>query len=148
MEFFPYTEGYKDACLALFDANCPQYFAENERADYAQFLDPVPDGYRVGVINDAVTAAYGMRVDEMTARARIVWIMVAPSSAGSGVGTEMMNNAKSFAVEASAPVIDIAASHLSAPFFAKHGAVVLSETQDAWGQGMHRVDMELALPSG
>ncbi|WP_082869079.1 GNAT family N-acetyltransferase [Oleiphilus sp. HI0125] len=117
------------------------FFAENERADYAQFLDAVPDGYRVGVIKDAVTAAYGMRVDE-TARARIVWIMVAPSSAGSGVGTEIMNNAKSFAVEASAPVIDIAASHLSAPFFAKHGAVVLSETQDDWGQGMLRVDMD------
>jgi hypothetical protein len=37
--------------------------------------------------------------------------------------------------------VKIAASHLSAPFFAKFGAVPLRTTDDGWGPGMHRVDM-------
>ena len=41
--------------------------------------------------------------------------------------------------------IDIAASHLSAPFFTKFGASTLSETPNGWGQGMHKVDMEIVL---
>jgi hypothetical protein len=41
--------------------------------------------------------------------------------------------------------IDIAASHKSAAFFARYGAVELRRTQDGWGPGMDRVDMELRL---
>ncbi|CCQ10838.1 hypothetical protein PALB_17120 [Pseudoalteromonas luteoviolacea B = ATCC 29581] len=42
-------------------------------------------------------------------------------------------------------VIDIAASHLSAPFFEKFGEKTIKEITDGWGLDMHRVDMELLL---
>jgi hypothetical protein len=41
--------------------------------------------------------------------------------------------------------IDIAASHLSAPFFTRFGAKEVRCTKDGWGAGMHRVDMLLPL---
>ena len=39
--------------------------------------------------------------------------------------------------------VSIAASHKSAPFFARFGARIVETTPDGWGPGMHRVDMEL-----
>ena len=57
----------------------------------------------------------------------------------------MMNYAKKMAVDHNVNVIDIAASHLSAPFFAKFGAMIIKEIKDGWGLNMHRIDMELLL---
>jgi hypothetical protein len=42
-------------------------------------------------------------------------------------------------------MLDVAASQHSAPFFARFGARELARTDDGWGPGMHRVDMELPL---
>jgi hypothetical protein len=44
--------------------------------------------------------------------------------------------------------IRIAASHRSAPFFARFGAETVRETPDGWGPGMHRIDMELTVHAG
>lgn len=38
LTFRPYTQADRDSCIGLFDANCPEYFAANERADYEAFL--------------------------------------------------------------------------------------------------------------
>ena len=56
-----------------------------------------------------------------------------------------MTEARRLAKAAGKQVIDIAASHLSAPFFARFGANEVSFTREGWGPAMHRVDMELAL---
>jgi hypothetical protein len=41
------------------------------------------------------------------------------------------------------PRLHIAASHKSAPFFAKFGAQELTTIVNGWGPAMHRVDMLL-----
>ena len=57
----------------------------------------------------------------------------------------MVSYAKKMAKDSNMKVIDIAASHLSAPFFEKFGAKTIKEITDGWGLDMHRVDMELLL---
>jgi hypothetical protein len=57
----------------------------------------------------------------------------------------MMHHAKEILLGKNVDVVDIAASHLSEPFFTKFGAVRTGFENDGWGQGMHRVDMELRL---
>jgi hypothetical protein len=42
-------------------------------------------------------------------------------------------------------IVRISASHKSAPFFERFGAEPTSVTEDGWGPGMHRVQMELQL---
>lgn len=37
--FRPFSSKYRTTCLALFDANCPEFFEPNERADLEAFLD-------------------------------------------------------------------------------------------------------------
>mgnify|MGYP004128444723 CR=1 FL=1 len=38
MEIVGYTHTHRAACLKLFDLNCPEYFAPNERTFYESFL--------------------------------------------------------------------------------------------------------------
>ncbi|WP_242112849.1 hypothetical protein [Luteimonas aquatica] len=42
------------------------------------------------------------------------------------------------------PTLHISASHKSAPFFARFGALETARVPDGWGPGMHRVEMRLA----
>jgi GNAT superfamily N-acetyltransferase len=140
--FVPYARAHRDACLALFDEHCPEFFAANERDEYAAFLDACPDGYFVALENGDVIAAFGLIDAGATARRRINWILVARQTQGRGMGGEMMRDARRRAAAAGARVIDIAASHKSAPFFAKFGARAVRHIPDGWGPGMHRVDME------
>ena len=140
-----YDEFYFHSCLKLFDENCPSYFAENEKEDYIDFLKVNPPGYFVGTIESCIVSAFGLIAELDASRGRLSWILASPESKGKGLGGKMMAFVKNSAIEKELVAIDIAASHLSAPFFKKFGAEELKKTNDGWGQGMHRIDMELKL---
>ena len=142
--FRPYTSADREACLAIFDANCPTFFAPNERADYVSFLGAGPDGYEVCEVAGRVVAAFGL-VDDDVKGVNLNWIMIDPGSQGLGIGSATMKRVLSRGGASQSSLIKIAASHKSAPFFAKFGAVVKLHTEDGWGPGMDRVDMELHL---
>jgi len=139
-----YAAGDTAACLALFDRNCPTYFAPNERADFAAYLAAWAPDYRVCERGGAVVAAFGVAIGS-AGRARLNWIMVDPAAHGGGIGAAILAEARQAARRAGAEVIDIAASHLSAPFFARFEAQEAGRVEDGWGPGMHRVDMVLEL---
>ncbi|HWI87197.1 MAG TPA: GNAT family N-acetyltransferase [Sphingomonas sp.] len=141
--FTPYTPPHRAACLALFDANCPRFFAPNERADYAGFLEGAVSDYWVLLEGDEAVAAFGLISPRTPERLSLTWIMVQPRRQGTGLGRAIMMAIRVRA--GAARVIDIAASHLSAPFFARFGARDTGRIADGWGPGMHRVDMELWL---
>lgn len=142
--FRPYTGADRDACLAIFQANCPGFFVPSERVDYKRFLDAVPDGYEVCEIAGRVVAAFGL-VDDDAKDVNLNWIMIDPGSQGVGIGSAIMKRVLSLGGASQSSLIKIAASHKSAPFFARFGAVVKLHTKDGWGSGMDRVDMELHL---
>jgi len=143
--FDAYQPRLKSACLRLFDANCPAFFAPNEREAYAAFLDRAAPGYFTMQVDGEVIAAFGLLQEAAPARRRLSWIMVHPDRQGEGVGQRIIAAASERCAAAGASAIDIAASHLSAPFFARHGATIIHTTPDGWGPDMHRVDMELLL---
>ncbi|MEM7455601.1 MAG: GNAT family N-acetyltransferase [Planctomycetota bacterium] len=145
-----YAAGDFDDCLRIFDANCPEFFAENERADYVSFLRESGEEYRVCFTDGRACGAFGLLDDKSDGHAarRLNWIMIDPAFQGMGLGTAIMSRAISMAVESGAALIRIAASHKSAPFFARFNATVVKTTEDGWGKGMHRVDMELRVDGG
>ena len=130
--------------MAIFEANCPEFFSPNERSDYLSFLNETTEGYEVGEIDGRVIAAFGWESDSNDGL-RLNWIMVDPDSKGSGIGVAMMNRVIDQAKAMRSSQIGIATTHLAAPFFAKFGAVAVGRTEDGWGPGMHRVDMELKM---
>jgi GNAT superfamily N-acetyltransferase len=144
ISFRPYTSLDQQACLVLFDANCPQYFAPNERGDYAAFLDHAPQSYEVALVASRVAGAYGLTIDH-TGNHRLNWILLDPDVRGMGIGSTMMSRVAAQAKALGCKRIKIAASHLSAPFFVRFGAIIVAETEHGWGPGMHRHDMELSL---
>ena len=139
-----FTGAEKLACLALFDANCPQFFAPNERLDYVEFLDASPLSYELCLINGEVVGAFGLSGNGLQQNS-LNWILLNPNFQGMGIGSSIMNRISAVAHQAGVRLVKIAASHKSAPFFAKFGAIEIAAMKNGWGPGMHRIDMELHL---
>lgn len=140
-DFTSYSCEDREACLAVFDQNCPDFFAPNERAGYARFLDAVGAGYRVCRRDGKIVGAFGLIPGSTSDEARLNWILLSPSAQGAGVGRAIMTEAAAQAAARGIVQVAIAASHRSAPFFARFGAEEQTRTEDGWGPGMHRVDM-------
>jgi GNAT superfamily N-acetyltransferase len=131
-------------CLDVFDANCPEFFAPNERDDYERFLGSAPSTYEVCELGGRVVGAFGLFDDGVDEKS-LNWILLDPQTHGVGLGKKMMERVVFLAGKSKALQVKIAASHKSAPFFAKFGATIISTTTDGWGPGMHRLDMVLLL---
>jgi len=141
--------------MHIFDENCPTYFAENERQDFSDFLASNPSQYKLGLSSEPkeegrIISGFGLMFDQSKInsddkRGRLSWILVSSNTQGLGIGSAMMEFVISAAMDESLIAIDIAASHLSAPFFVRFGANTLCETPNGWGEGMHKVDMEIIL---
>jgi GNAT superfamily N-acetyltransferase len=136
----PYDESDQRDCLALFDANCPEYFDPGERADYVQFLDERPAGYEVCLQGRNIVGAFG--VCESTEGGRALrWILISPASQGQGVGTAMMARALETGRASGETALHIAASQKSAPFFARFGAHAVATCPRGWGPTLDRIEM-------
>ena len=142
IEFRPYRPADKADCLAIFDANCPAYFAPNERDDYEEFLGDCGERYEICLCSGKIGGAFGLFFGPGN-KASLNWILLNPSLQGRGIGRSVMKRIQAQASGGGAQLILIAASHKSAPFFARFGAREIDTTRDGWGPGMHRVDMEL-----
>lgn len=140
--FRGYQPADRDACVALFDANCPASFAANERADYVNFLSTATDNYELCLIDRQLVGAYGLAPHSSGGLA-LRWIVLAPHLHGHGLGTHIMVRVLETLRAGRIPRLHIAASHKSAPFFAKFGAQELRTIVNGWGPAMHRVDMLL-----
>jgi len=142
--FTPYSPLDKEGCLDLFDKNCPEFFAPNEREDYLLFLDSNPPGYEVCRVGGDMAGGLGLKVKNSN-QGYLNWILIAPRFQGMGIGSAMMRRIMAQGKALSLDIIKIPTSHKAAPFFAGFGAIRVSETKDGWGPGMHRVEMELRL---
>ena len=139
--FRPCVAADVETCLELFDANCPEFFAPNEREDYAAFLGNRPAGYELCLVDGEAVGAFGL-VDDGSGCKHLNWILLDPRSQGMGVGSAIMRRVEALSHASGSALVRIAASHKSAPFFARFGAITLATTPNGWGPGMHRVDME------
>jgi len=142
--FRPYCNTDYQACTDIFDANCPEFFAPNERQDYESFLENVPEGYEVCEADGFILGAYGL-VGDGKNKMVLNWILLDPHKQGDGIGSKIMERVLHVGRTSKAKKVRIAASHKSAAFFARFGATTTSSTRDGWGPGMDRVDMELPL---
>ena len=143
--FRHYGEADFDECLALFDANCPEFFAPSERLDYEAFLASHPPGYQVVRVGEKMVGAFGFESGANQDRGRLGWILVNPTLHREGLGREMLAKIRQEAEVRGVKTLDIAASHKSCNFFARFGAIEVQRIPNGWGPGMHRVEMEWFL---
>jgi GNAT superfamily N-acetyltransferase len=143
LTFQEYQPADRDACLALFDANCPAFFAANERTDYLEFLFTAVGSYELCLSDRTLVGAYGLAPHRSGGLA-LRWILLAPLVQGRGLGSRIMARVLDRVRSSGASPLHIAASHKSAPFFARFGAQEVATIVNGWGPAMHRVDMVLA----
>ena len=144
MRFKEYTPSDYEACLELFELNCPSYFAEEEREDYKQYLGSNSDEYLLGYQDNSLVCCFGIGNISKDV-ASLTWIMVHPEHHRGGYGSAMMSHFFSRVKANSKQRVLIATSQHAEAFFRKYGAERLKFTEDGWGQGMHRIDMQISL---
>ena len=142
--FRPYCRADHKTCTEIFDANCPEFFAPNERQEYEEFLERVSGEYEVCEIDGMVLGAFGLSVNGEDTKT-LNWILLDPQAQGVGAGSRIMERVIQLGRTSQTRVVKIAASHKSAPFFARFGATTTSSTKNGWGPGLDRVDMVLPL---
>jgi GNAT superfamily N-acetyltransferase len=96
------------------------------------------------MVDGTVVGAFGL-IREREDRWSLRWILLAPAVQGRGIGSAIMQEVRQRLVTARGRLLTIAASHKSAPFFARFGAREVARTAHGWGPEMHRVDMELVI---
>ncbi len=142
--FKRYRRSNYDACMVLFDANCPRYFAANERDEYAGFLAGCPSGYEICEWNSKLCGAFGL-TQGGTQEARLNWILLDPDAQGMGIGSTIMRRILDASRASGATTLGIATSQHVAAFFEKFGAAVTATAPEGFGPGLDRVDMVIRL---
>lgn len=147
LTYEPYTPSRRAACLGLFDANTPRFFAASERPDFEHFLDHYTSAwhFETGVLDGDVVSCGGYRVDA-TGTAALAWGMVAPERHGRGIG-RMMTHSRLDAASRHPGVtrIILDTSQHTQGFYARLGFEPMSVTRDGYGPGLDRWDMVLTL---
>jgi len=141
LTYTAYQKRHRHLCMALFEQNCPQYFAVEERADYRKFLDSAPENYWLVGQSDECVACYGLSIEGSDAS--INWIMVDPTAHRRGIGSAMIARAFSILTDHRVTHLKVATSQHAVRFFARFGLTETSRTLNGWGLGMHRIDMEM-----
>ncbi len=142
--FRPYCNDDFQACIDIFDANCPEYLAVIERQDYEKFLEDPPKSYEVCEVGGQVIGVFGLSGDSKIEK-RLDWIMVGTKAQGMGVGARIMERVIHQGRKSNTRKVGLATSQKVAPFFEKYGATTISITKDGWALGLDRVDMVLPL---
>jgi GNAT superfamily N-acetyltransferase len=122
MDLRSYLPVDRDACLAIFDSNTPQFFDPGERATFEAFLDR-PDGHYVVMEHEgALVGCGGYTITAEERLASLVWGMVRRDSHKLGLGRYLL-------------------LFRAAPFFERQGFKVIRVVPDGYGNGLDRVEM-------
>jgi len=147
--FRPYTPDDRDACLALFAANTPHWFAPHEREQYESFLDDVPGSYFL-MLEDygTIAGAGGIEIESTRSVAWLTWGMVDSTRHGQGLGKTLLEyRLEQLRANLNVSRVCIDSSQLTAPFYEKYGFTTQRVIPDGYAKGLHRHEMELRFTS-
>jgi GNAT superfamily N-acetyltransferase len=144
-DFRPYTPDDRAACLALFSANTPDWFAPHEQEQYESFLDDVPSAYFVMLDGTgAIAGAGGIEIELARKVAWLTWGMVDPTRHGQGLGKSLLEfRLDRLRANLHISRVCIDSSQLTAPFYEKYGFTTQRIIPDGYAKGLHRHEMEL-----
>lgn len=151
MNLRPYTPSDKTTCLAIFQANTPQFFAVHEQAEFADFLDRQPCPYFVVEQNDEIVGCGGYFVHEPKRIVGLTWGMVRQELHQRGIGKYLLlarlhDVCNQNVIDDDHPMtVLMDTSQHSKGFFEKFGFVVTHFTENGYAPGLHRYELALTL---
>ncbi|WP_417591194.1 GNAT family N-acetyltransferase [Parasphingorhabdus sp.] len=137
----PYMLSDKQACLAIFDGNVPDFFDATERDLFVEFLDR-PKGQYFCIEKDGRILGCGGFAREDRGKARFTWGMVDQAHHGDGLGRLLTEHRLQEIVKAGDyKEADLPTTSRVAPFFEKFGFVETGREKDGFAPGMDKVLM-------
>lgn len=140
----PYLPDDFNACMVIFDSNCPPYFNPKEREPYIDWLQHrALDGrYFVLEQEGQILACGGWYWEADADRLGLSWGMVHQDHHKKGLGTQLT----SYRVAAGLAAYPNAAFHLctsqyTEAFYQRMGFVTETVTPDGFAPGLDRYDM-------
>ena len=142
-----YTPNDKSACMMIFDSNSPKYFTEQERGEYAEFLDTMTDPYLVVEAGAGqVIACGGYVVQPKQGAGGLSWGMVSRDYHKKGIGRWLLlSRLERLCQDETVFRILLDTSQYTYGFFKKLGFETTKVTKDGYEPGLDTYDMVLRL---
>lgn len=146
IELREYQPSDREGCLAVLDANTPEYFSPVERETFEEFLADPPGTYLVLVDDSRVVGSGGYFALSGTRDARTSWGMVHPDYKGRGLGKRLFQ-ARLDAVRerGDADRLCVLTSPQTESFFVPYGFKATRREKDGNAPGIDLVEMWLEL---
>ena len=147
MEIRPYTAADREACLAVFDSNVPDFFRLEERPQLEAFLADPRAAYFVMEHDGAIAGCGGhYRLDNDPSQARLIWGMVRRELHRHGLGRFLLlYRIREITKMGGVQTVRLDTSQHAAPFFQRQGFKTVSVEKDGYGPGNDRVVMAIRL---
>ena len=136
----------REACIAVFDSNLPDFFQPHERGRFEIFLGAPTCPYFVMELEGKIVGCGGYSLSDQEAVARLVWGMVQREWHKQGLGRFLlMFRLREITKSGGVETVSLDTSQHSAPFFERQGFKVMSVDRDGIGPGLDRVAMVMRL---
>lgn len=134
--------------LALFASNVPEYFAEQERKDFIEFIDELPGPYFLMIDANGTPVGCGgyAQEDDHPGIAVLCWGMVRRDRHGQRLGDALLRYR--LAMLAANPLfreVRIETSQFSRGFFQRYGFEQTRQVADGFAPGIDLIAMTLDL---
>lgn len=145
LTFRAYRPTDEAGCLEIFTSNIPEYFSEEEREDFIDFLRRLPGRY--GVVEDGdghIVACGGVAASRTDPRgADLTWGMVHYRLHKLGIGRVLTQGRLDWVnVMPDVVVVYLNTAHLTEGFYEKFGFRTVKRILNGYREGLHRCDME------
>jgi ribosomal protein S18 acetylase RimI-like enzyme len=141
--FRSYQNTDKKKCLELFRSNVPKFFAVSEEAEFDDYLEH-PNFYFVLEQDRSLLGCGGYAISDK--QGYLTWGIVDRSHHGTGLGKRLLlERLNLMCQEQNITSILLETSQHTFGFFEKLGFITQKITEDGYGAGLHRYDMNLEL---
>jgi len=139
----PYIPEDKDKLLQIIRTNTPTYFAPEEEADFADYLEGEREEYFVIESGGELVGCGGVNYTDDKSVGIISWGMIHPDFHGKKIGTALLRHRLD--VLKNTPTvkrITVRTSQLTYQFYEKNGFRLIEATKDFWAPGLDMYYME------
>ena len=133
----------KNAVIDLIRQNTPAYFAQEEEADFSNYLDSERELYFVLLFNNEIVGCGGINFTEDKTCGKISWDIIHPQHQGKSLGTQLLKyRIEKLKSVGSIRKITVRTSQLVYKFYEKQGFTLKEIKKNYWAKGFDMYNME------